>query len=307
MTRAADRLRRAATRPPNSIPDVASQRRTQRPTTVRVARNLVRGAWRRGNAIADGRLSTRLAHDPDGPVLILSPHHDDAVFNCWSVLDAALDVRVVNVFGGIPKDGTLTEWDRICGAEDSAARMRERIEEDRVALGMAGRAAVELPFLDTAYRRVTPLPRLAAIDAAVVRAVPSPSTVYAPVGADHPAHLHVRRYADALADAGIPTELYGEIPYLSRMGWPPWVTGEPADPYVNPEAYWSWTSVIPDRDLARPVALDDGRATAKLGAMRAYRSQFPAIDGGPLGLISNRAVHGFEVFWRAVPARGSTG
>ena len=85
--------------------------------------------------------------------VILSPHFDDAVLSCWHVLASAGEVLVVNVFAGEPPARTLGWWDRLAGATDSAAAVRMRIEEDRQALALAGRTAVNLPFLDSQYRQ----------------------------------------------------------------------------------------------------------------------------------------------------------
>ena len=85
--------------------------------------------------------------------VILSPHFDDAVLSCWHVLASAGEVLVVNVFAGEPPAGTLGWWDELAGATDSAAAVRARIDEDRRALALAGRTAVNLPFLDSQYRQ----------------------------------------------------------------------------------------------------------------------------------------------------------
>jgi hypothetical protein len=264
---------------------------------AKAARRAVHRARALPVEMADRRLRPRLAHDPAGPVLVLSPHHDDAIFNCWSILDGPGDVRVVNVFAGSPPAGALSDWDRICGARDSAAQVRARLEEDRAALALAGRLPLNLDFPDLVYRRSAPPPSLAAIDAALAEAVPACSAVLAPVGSEHDAHVVLRRYAELLTAAGVPVELYAEVPYMTRLGWPHWVTGSPADPHLDLDAYWSWNPAIPGAEGARVVALAPERAAAKLAAMRAYRSQFTAVDGGALGMISNPAIHGFEVFW----------
>ena len=49
------------------------------------------------------------------------------------------------------------------------------------------------------------------------------------------------------------------------------------------------------------MRLDAEQAAAKLAAMRAYR-EFAVLDRGPVGQLSNPAIHGYEVFW-PVPRR----
>ena len=76
------------------------------------------------------------------PAVILSPHLDDAVLSCWHLLSGPGDVSVINVFAGSPPPGSgASWWDRLSGATDSAARMAERLAEDREAFAIAGRTA----------------------------------------------------------------------------------------------------------------------------------------------------------------------
>ena len=249
--------------------------------------------------LANERVESSVTHDPGAPVLLLSPHLDDSVLNCWSVLEGPSDVRVVNVFVGSPAAGLLTQWDRICGAGDSVTHMRERIAEDTEALALVGKVPTNLPFLDHMYRRCAPPPSLAEIDAAVSRAVPAASAVYGPAGVDHRDHRLMRRYAALIGRNGVPVRLYADVPYATRFGWPPWVTGAAPDRHLDVDAHWEANAFIPDRRFAEVVKLGEERSAVKLEAMRAYRSQLPALDAGPLRALSNPAVHGYEVFWEA--------
>jgi LmbE family N-acetylglucosaminyl deacetylase len=239
--------------------------------------------------------SPSLGHDPAAPPLLLSPHLDDAVIDCWSVLTAPGDLNVVNVFAGVPPRGRTTHWDRIVGASDSAELMERRIAEDGAALSKAGRTPHNLDLLEYQQREDRREPALGTIDAAVSQVVPTASRVLAPavLGTLHPDHARVRAYALACHAAGIPAELYADLPYAVVYGWPHWVTGDPADPHLDVDAYWGET---PAGD-PRVVTLDEGQAAAKLEAMRAYATQFPSLDRGPIGLLSNPKVHRFEVFW----------
>jgi LmbE family N-acetylglucosaminyl deacetylase len=256
----------------------------------------LRGLPHRG---ADRRLESRIAHDPAAPPLILSPHCDDAVLNCWSVLERG--AAVVNLFAGVPPQGTLTSWDRVCGGTDSAALVRERIAEDRAALATVGVDPVNLPFLDQQYRGCHPGPAFAEIDAQIAGAVPAASVGDAPLGLRHSDHRFARRYAGAIARAGVPVRIYADIPYVSELGWPDWVTGEPAHPRLDVAArFEEFAAAAPEIGAARDgevVRLEPDRADAKLAAIQRYESQFPALDQGPLHAISNPAIHGFELFW----------
>ena len=250
---------------------------------------------------------TRLRADPAGPVVVLSPHLDDAVLDCWSVLTAPGPVHVVNVLAGMPPAGKVGYYERLAGASDSAAHVQNRIADDREALGRAGRAPANLDFLALAHRRGRPEPSFRQLDAALAACVARPSCVYAPaaLGSVHPDHALVRAYALALARQGVPARLYADLPYCAVYGWPSWVTGRPADPRLDVDAYWA-ASLNGAAELCAParadvVRLPAGDAAAKLAAMRAYRAEFPVLDRGPVGQLSNPAIHGFEVFWTVDP------
>jgi LmbE family N-acetylglucosaminyl deacetylase len=270
---------------------------------VRAARQLD-DAFR---SIRDRRVASRLVRDPNAPAVVLSPHFDDAVINCWSVLTGDDDVRVVNVFAAAPAGGSTTLWDRICGASDSSVHMRARVSEDLKALGRAGRTAINLPFLDSQYQRRRP--SLARLDAALAEALATAAAVYAPAGLGfdpHPDHVLVRRLAVAASRNGVPVHLYADVPYAVAFGWPDWVTGTSAGERIDVDAFWQRL----ERDVpsiaslrgAKVVRLSPEAAERKLEAMCAYRTQFAALDGGSIGLLRNPLIHGFEVFWEVAPS-----
>jgi hypothetical protein len=246
---------------------------------------------------------TALRHDPAAPAVLLSPHLDDAVLDCWSVLTGPGAVRVVNVFAAVPAPGPRGHFERLAGARDSAAHMRRRIAEDREALARAGRSPVNLGFHALAHRGGRPEPSFAQIDAALRAHVGATSRVYAPagLGAAHPDHELIRCYALTLARQRLPVRLYADLPYCTVYGWPAWVTGGEPDPHLDVDAYWSASG---GGAYCAPTAADVVRlggpdAAAKLAAMRVYRVEFSVLDRGPIGQLSNPAIHGFEVFWPA--------
>lgn len=254
----------------------------------------------------DRGFTSALRGDPTGPAVVLSPHLDDAVLNCWSVLTGEGAVDVVNVFAAVPPRGTLAHWDRLCRASDSADLFIERLAEDREALAIAGRRPLSLPFAADPYRTARTTPTLRSLDRALTAVVPAASRVLAPavLGTVHPDHLVVRTYALALASTGVRVELYADVPYAVQFGWPAWVTGMPPDPHLDPEVSWDASARrLPglDRIHARVVGLDDDGAAVKLQAMRTYRTQFPMLDRGPVGLLSTPAIHSYEVFWPVGP------
>jgi LmbE family N-acetylglucosaminyl deacetylase len=225
---------------------------------------------------------------------------DDAVFSAWSVLRAPGEVRVVNVFDGVPPPGPAPRWDRITGSLDRAEAMRARLVEDRAALALAGRDAVGLGLLELQYRDG---PGCDAVDEALAEAARGASTIYAPAGiGGHADHLLVRNAALELATReGVALCLYADLPYAVKFGWPHWVTGAEPEPHLVPDAAWQpWLEAAsPDGESLRPrpVALDERDSALKLEAMRAYRSQFAACNGGPLDQLADPRVLRFELLW----------
>jgi LmbE family N-acetylglucosaminyl deacetylase len=241
----------------------------------------------------------RLRHDPAAPPLVLSPHMDDAVLSCWSVLTAEGPVNVVNVFTGLPRDGPPGDWDRICGAREAPLHVRDRLIEDVAALAHAGREAVYLPFVEEQYRDRLATPSARRIDRELALRLPEAGRVLAPLAAYHADHQVARAYALALMRAGFPVTLYAELPFGLRFGWPHWVTGSAANPRLHPEVGWSAALAGVGAEIPPPrtVKLADDESERKLAALRAYGTQFPALDGGDIGILRNPVLRGYEVFW----------
>jgi LmbE family N-acetylglucosaminyl deacetylase len=118
----------------------------------------------------------------------------------------------------------------------------------------------------------------------------------------HRDHVVVREAALAIARArSIPVALYAELPYAVQFGWPSWVTGASPRDYLVPEARWQadlvtasvrWEDLVP-----RVTTLSDEEVRRKADAMRVYRTQFAALNSGPLGRLEHPEVIPFEVHW----------
>src|SRR5829696_8745084 len=306
-----------AVAPPGAVPRAASSassrvrstgaraRRRGRPTRLRAARAppCCRAALHAAPSAGQAYFAYNrgVEHAADAPILVLSPHLDDAVLSAWSVIADAPDVAIVNVFARIPEPGAVPRWDLLTGALDSRAQMHERLDEDRAALALAGRSAIYLPFLDGQYRSGDH--GTAELAAAVSAAVPAASILYAPAGIGaHADHVIVRDVAIGLSRRlGLPLALYAELPYAVRFGWPSWVTGAPADPRLVVDADWDfYLSFAPLQRAglsSRVRRLDDAQMAAKLAAMTRYGTQFPALNQGPIRLLEHPLVLPWEVAW----------
>jgi hypothetical protein len=244
-----------------------------------------------------------LRSDPQAPELLLSPHFDDAVLDCWSVLASDRPLTVVNVFAGIPAPGQAGVWEALTGVADSAERKRARMAEDAAALARVGRTPLNLPLLDVQHRgRAGGSVGLAAIDRELVDVVQSASRVYVPAGiGSHADHLLVRRYGRMLLRTGMPVTVYADLPYCTFHGWPPWVDGGDPASTRNVDAYWQLSlNQVPEMPALRSaqvVRLDAAVAAAKGDAVMSYQS---SLNYGVRHLMSDPAFGGFEVSWELV-------
>jgi LmbE family N-acetylglucosaminyl deacetylase len=234
--------------------------------------------------------------------VILSPHFDDAVLSCWHVLASAAEVLVVNVFAGEPVAGALGWWDRLAGATDSATAVRTRIEEDRQALALAGRTAVNLPFLDSQYRQDDQAPE--EIVDALRGVLLAGARIYAPasLGDHHRDHTIVRAAALALQAEGADVVLYADVPHATLDGWPRWVLGgssSGADPTAERWANQLETTGIPVERMDATVHRLPAEAHAgKLEAVLAYGSQIAPLQQVFGSSLEDPQLLGFEVDWR---------
>ena len=225
-------------------------------------------------------------------IVILSPHFDDAVLSCWSVLSGSRPVEVLNVF---------TRGDR--GSERAA--------EDRAALGLVGARSrnLELPeYPDwmagakaARWRQVAR--RLRDVMEASAPHIPGEAHVYAPaaLGAN-PDHELVRELGCRLLRDGARVSFYADQPYCYAYGWPHWVIGEAPDPHLDLERYWRLqleTASVSFADLDVDVVRLDRAHDAKVRALRLYQSQFAALEAGANRRVTNPELTGLEVFWHA--------
>jgi LmbE family N-acetylglucosaminyl deacetylase len=222
------------------------------------------------------------------------------------VLTKPGELTVINLFTGVPTGlDAPAWWDQRTGATDSAERVRERIEEDRRALAFAGRAGVNLGFLDEQYRDGAP--SLPALTAQIKRLLAPGVRIYAPAGfANHADHVLVRAAALELRAAGFAVSLYADLPHATVHGCPAWVTGTSA-PATKDLAGAMWDEVLDGTGAMAPVVyqLRVEDYARKLRAVRMYGTQLEALTelaGRPL---TDRATLGYEVAWSIASRAGA--
>lgn len=151
------------------------------------------------------------------PVVVISPHYDDAVFSCGGLLANLSECTVVTVFTDIPHQTcSLTDWDRRCGFDSAGHAMRTRAAENRMALTTLDAAGIDLHFLDDQYpQRTTNGEHLLGDSLASTLSSMQAATVIFPLGLFHLDHIRVSDALVALCPQfpSITWIAYEDIPY----------------------------------------------------------------------------------------------
>src|ERR1019366_2715036 len=126
--------------------------------------------------------------DPLGPVAVLSPHLDDAVFSCGHFMKSHPSITVVTAMAGAPDvlhDGYNSTTTDKPYAPDAVSLRRD---EDRAAVEFLGATPIWLDLLDSDYAQYRPPgDYVPAISAKIARALDDarPASVFAPLGLIH--------------------------------------------------------------------------------------------------------------------------
>lgn len=225
---------------------------------------------------------------PPSPLVVISPHLDDAVLSCAGLLAARPGSTVVTVYTALaPTPHLRTEWDRRCGFDNAQAAMTCRLAEDIEALGMVGAVGRALDFLDSQYT-ATPDEDAPRITERLFHLLASlaPASVVMPLGLFHSDHVRVSDAALMIREAlpGVGWFAYEDLPYRQLRG-----------------VVQARLSQLLARGVTATPAHLAVDATSKARAIGAYASQLKGLDC----TASELALH--ETFWRltdgAVDAR----
>lgn len=238
-------------------------------------------------------------------IVAVSPHLDDAALSA-SVRLHGVDATVLTVFSGMPAPGlTVSLWDRVTGASSSAERQAERLAEDAAVMSLLSARGRYLDEREMQYRQAGPAPDVDALARRMAEHLASADEVWLPAAIGrNPDHVIVRdaglRAAAATGHGDV--VLYADFPYVITYGWPSWVSGQPADPYLNPEIWLAEQFAAADLDApvrsAEVIKLDSAQRAAKTEIIAAYRSQASALDLTPAALARDPAKLDYELCWR---------
>lgn len=105
---------------------------------------------------------------PDGPLLIVSPHLDDAILSCGALLERGEPAEVLSVFAGFPVPNRRVQADIERGFEHSGEALAARHLETQTMLEGTPHRLVAMELIDGRYLDA---PRSEGEAAAVARAI----------------------------------------------------------------------------------------------------------------------------------------
>jgi hypothetical protein len=238
-------------------------------------------------------------------IVAISPHLDDAALSA-SVRLRGVGATVLTVFAGMPAPGlTVSLWDRVTGASNSADRQAERLAEDAAAMTLLSARGGYLDEREVQYRQADPPPDVGRLAARIAAHLAGGDEVWLPAAIGcHPDHVLARDAGLAAATAAGHAEvvLYADFPYVIAYGWPSWVSGQPADPYLDSEVWLAEQIAAAGLDApvrsAEVTKLSAAQRAVKTEIIGAYRTQASALGLTAATLARDPGKLDYELCWR---------
>ena len=222
------------------------------------------------------------------PLLVFSPHLDDAVLSARRALAARPGSIIATVCTARPEGrAVLTDWDRDSGFTSSWGCMSARLEEDARAVALVGATQQLMGFLDGQYGRR----RDDDVTAAMARLIHSKLDSHvpgAPLGMIHPDHVAVAdNFLDAPSVTGLESFiLYEEVPYrASRRS--------------NEVRAQRFSKLFERRWQPSLVEVLESSNRTTDAALACYASQLPLLDAA--------GVDATETWWHVTRCRDASG
>jgi LmbE family N-acetylglucosaminyl deacetylase len=238
-------------------------------------------------------------------IVAISAHLDDAALSASASLSRA-GATVLTVFAGMPPpEFGVSLWDKVTGAVSSAVRQAERLDEDAEVMKLLAARGCYLDVREAQFRPAGPEPSVGELAEQIAGHLSEAGEVWLPAAiGKHRDHIIAR-------DAGLRAArlaghrsvvLYADFPYVISYGWPTWITGQAADPYLDAE-HWL-AHELAAAGLAAPVRtaevirLSQAQRELKVKIISAYRTQASALALRPEDLAARPGKLDYELFWQ---------
>ncbi len=199
--------------------------------------------------------------------VILSPHLDDAIFSCWSIIQNK-NTTVITIFAGQPTKKTRTIWDAFCGEINSYKMMQKRKIENKTIMDSLYINSIVLNYLDNQYDKNRPT--INQIMNEILSFCSSDCIFYVPLAISllyrHPDHVITRNVGLALLERNRKVIFYADQPYMLL----------PTSLLLNNEKLLT-TKIKKDLKITGNILVNKLKTDSqqrKLDCMKKYESQF---------------------------------
>jgi LmbE family N-acetylglucosaminyl deacetylase len=228
-------------------------------------------------------------------VVIVSPHLDDAVLGCASLMAAHPGVTVVTVFAGRPVayPSPMLHWDSLCGFVEGDEVHAARRAEDAAALALLDATPVWLDFVEHSYLERAAWVRPDAVAETLDEAVRAaePTAVFVPFGLGNPDHDCTHDAAMLVRDR-----------FVERGDEASWFCSEDTGyKHIPGLLAWRVARLFRGGVWPTPAAVPvDPRGERKDAAVACYPSQLLALEA-EWAISGKLAAPAPEQFWRLAP------
>jgi LmbE family N-acetylglucosaminyl deacetylase len=229
--------------------------------------------------------------DESQPVLMISPHLDDAVLSCGQLINSRPGTVITTVLAGFPHGphaGWSAQTTGLPVAEDANSMRRD--EDQRASRALGARTHwIDIPAQEYGPNS-SPSEWLLSIQQSIATAIATTeSSVFLPLGLTHPDHIVVSDAALlAVLASKVESYVYMEMPY-----------GQ-----ARPGRVRRRLRHIGRQFTIDPLAPFVGDVEKKADAVNAYASQLETLQKG-FGRHFSRVFTDPERYWRLRPLEGS--
>lgn len=221
----------------------------------------------------------------ESPVVIVSPHLDDAVLSCSEILATYPGTRVISVLAGAPQSPHRGYNSRTTGRDYAPDAVALRREEDRAALAVVDAAPIWLDLLDKDYESFRPAGDYGSQVEEALESVLNDlhvRTVVIPLGLWHDDHVLVAEAClDVVLARGLAVIVYLDLPYGLAL----------------PQLISERLGELRRHGTVEEVAFEGAARVDKRALMRHYRSQYKETRRNARRAFA-RTMRGGERYWR---------
>lgn len=222
--------------------------------------------------------------------IVLAPHLDDAVFNCWHLLNQE-DTLVLTIFAGLPNKETSTIWDFLCGQKDSYKMMMNRINENEQVFKHLKSLNINLKFLDHQYHPNTYHEKT--LNEAILPFISKTSHIFCPMAASlvfrHPDHIIIRNIGLNLHKDHYKVSFYNDSPYMK-------IPNIISKQYIT-KLQTRMVKITSLSGTIEPIKLNRKELSAKKSGAQDYKTQYKMTNILSLGRLHNNSNIKYEIMF----------